>query len=666
MLVSKNANAVDWVSFWLGPVMAYLMMAMPGIAGAEPLTLELQPGQDSSKQIAQYFQVLRVEQSLSLEQVSKRTEDFTPLQQHEVNFGFTDDEIWIKVPVQNIGEQAAQWYLWSGARSRRLMAVYELDENATAAEIAGTEPSFLHRHSDRFDQRDIPHRYLVSRIQLQAGQKKILYIQLQSVFTTRIEFQFLSEQSFVQQQIREHLVLGLFLAAMLTLVLINLFQYVAVQKAVYGYYSLMAILSMLSATQHEGFNFRYLWPNSPQWDTTVTGVLGVLTSLATIQVFRAAIGLKRLVPAWDRALQVFMIVWAVWLPAMFVFDFQTVIALAAGLAIPLSFLILLLLVLVALKHRVESAGFYLAGWFFYFLGTGLFLSVNLGFNPLGIDRSVGVLQVGVLLEALILSMALAHQVRRLRQRHDHTRSNYIQLLEDRVADMQMLHRVEQEKVKALQEKNKKFLDLASSHHDVYQPLYAMRATLATVKDELSDGDALAEVDAAIDYAEAILKDSIKTSRSEVADSPSLIQLGRVFNDLFAQNFRLAQQKRLKLKFVPTTLCIQGSRVLLQRILDNLIKNAIRYTDQGKVLCGVRRRPQALDIQVMDTGPGIRKEDIERLMRPFQRNEMLDVDDQNFGLGLSIIRTLCEQQGFEFFIDSRWGQGTCFTVRIPTF
>jgi signal transduction histidine kinase len=103
-------------------------------------------------------------------------------------------------------------------------------------------------------------------------------------------------------------------------------------------------------------------------------------------------------------------------------------------------------------------------------------------------------------------------------------------------------------------------------------------------------------------------------------------------------------------------------LLLGRILDNLLVNAIRYTPSGSVLLGVRYRAGARVIEVRDSGPGLAAGQLQRLLQPFQRGEGQGGDGH--GLGLHITRSLCEAAGYTLEVRSTPGRGAVFAVVLP--
>jgi anti-sigma regulatory factor (Ser/Thr protein kinase) len=104
--------------------------------------------------------------------------------------------------------------------------------------------------------------------------------------------------------------------------------------------------------------------------------------------------------------------------------------------------------------------------------------------------------------------------------------------------------------------------------------------------------------------------------------------------------------------------------MLRRILQNLLANALRYTQRGGVLMGCRPKGASVSIEVHDTGPGISETQREAIFMEFQRGDTSIGDDAGIGLGLSIVRRFATALGHEIDLKSRSGRGSMFGVTVP--
>src|SRR5262245_65463779 len=127
---------------------------------------------------------------------------------------------------------------------------------------------------------------------------------------------------------------------------------------------------------------------------------------------------------------------------------------------------------------------------------------------------------------------------------------------------------------------------------------------------------------------------------------------------------IARAKGLELTFVPCSLPVQSDRLLLRRLLQNFISNAIKYTPRGRVLVGCRRRGQSLRIAVHDTGVGIPVLKRGEIFKEFHRLEQGARIARGLGLGLSIVERLARVLNHGIAIDSVASGGSVFSVTVP--
>ena len=147
-------------------------------------------------------------------------------------------------------------------------------------------------------------------------------------------------------------------------------------------------------------------------------------------------------------------------------------------------------------------------------------------------------------------------------------------------------------------------------------------------------------------------------------SVTSFKIGDLMRSLEIEFAPIARAKGLELTFVPSSLPVQSDRLLLRRLLQNLISNAIKYTPRGRVLVGCRRRGQSLQIGIYDTGVGIPVQKRGEIFKEFHRLEQGARIARGLGLGLSIARSLIEAQGGRIWAESQPGRGTTLSFTLP--
>jgi len=127
---------------------------------------------------------------------------------------------------------------------------------------------------------------------------------------------------------------------------------------------------------------------------------------------------------------------------------------------------------------------------------------------------------------------------------------------------------------------------------------------------------------------------------------------------------MAELRKLRLDMVTSSVWLYSDQALVTRILQNFISNALKYTPSGRVLFGIRRRPDGAEIQVLDTGPGIAEQDQVKVFQEFERLQRhAHQGEEGLGLGLAIVSRYAELLGHKLRLQSVQGRGTLFSISV---
>jgi signal transduction histidine kinase len=213
--------------------------------------------------------------------------------------------------------------------------------------------------------------------------------------------------------------------------------------------------------------------------------------------------------------------------------------------------------------------------------------------------------------------------------------------------------------------------VAAASHDLLQPLSAAKLYLGSAVADSEDPkvqSVLRRADNALGSVEHLIGALLDISRLE-SDQAGLhlgqVPLGRLLTQLCDEVSAQAHNKGLDLRLVTPHAVVISDATYLRRILQNLIGNAVRYTERGKILIGVRHKGPLVRVEIHDTGPGIAEENRQTIFREFHRGDARHASAaEGLGLGLAIVERACAALSHPLHLRSTPGHGTCFAVDLP--
>jgi signal transduction histidine kinase/CheY-like chemotaxis protein len=214
--------------------------------------------------------------------------------------------------------------------------------------------------------------------------------------------------------------------------------------------------------------------------------------------------------------------------------------------------------------------------------------------------------------------------------------------------------------------------LAAASHDLRQPMHALGLFVAELGQKQHAPDThrlVAQIAVSAETMENLLDSLLDISRLDAGVLDRQIKpfpLQPLFERIDVDYRREAELCGQRLRLRPTSLWVESDPLLLERILHNLISNALRYAPGGTILLACRTRGDKVRIEVRDNGPGIALEAQETI---FQEFVQLDNPERNrakgLGLGLAIVRRLTTLLKHDLSLRSTPGKGALFAVELPT-
>lgn len=215
--------------------------------------------------------------------------------------------------------------------------------------------------------------------------------------------------------------------------------------------------------------------------------------------------------------------------------------------------------------------------------------------------------------------------------------------------------------------------IADASHDLLQPFNAARlfaSILSEKSDQLSPqiAETVQNLDQSLKAAEQLLSSLLNIAKIDAGGlQPNISEfpLNNLLTQLQSQYRPKAHNKGVKLKARPTKLWVKSDEKLLYRVLQNLTANAVRYTEQGRILIAARKSADSVQIIIADTGIGFSESEQQDIFKEFKRlNKVNHGQDRGLGLGLAIVERILTRLEHPLSIQSEPDKGSIFSLKIP--
>src|SRR5215831_8526995 len=207
--------------------------------------------------------------------------------------------------------------------------------------------------------------------------------------------------------------------------------------------------------------------------------------------------------------------------------------------------------------------------------------------------------------------------------------------------------------------------LAAASHDLRQPLHALGLFVAQLHGRVRANERrriVARIDAALSAMNELFNALLDISKLDAGVlTPSITEfpVAKLLDRIDTTFTGVAREKGLSLRVISSSAWVRSDFILLERIVFNLVSNAVRYTSIGGVVVGCRKRGVNLRIEVWDSGPGVPQDQQQDIFGEFYR-----LGGAGLGLGLAIVDRLCRLLDHSVHLTSILGKGSCFSITVP--
>ncbi|MGB1465563.1 MAG: 7TM diverse intracellular signaling domain-containing protein [Alcanivorax nanhaiticus] len=572
--------------------------------------------------------------------------------------GFQNGLQWFLITVDN-ETRFPYWFLRIGRPHLDYLDIYLFDRDGNAIDHQ--------RMGDRipFQQREFRHYHLISLQSFPLRERSYLLMRAQGDNVIEMPVSIQTPVAFSRQDNQFSIMYGIYYGAIIAMCLFNLLIFLSIREPSYLLYVLYLGTFGLNLFTREGLSYQWLWPDSPIWNHYSLPVLNLLTLTFSLLFVLYFLELRTRLPRVSRWITGVTAITFMAIPFTFLSFHYSIQATTIGI-LPWPFVMIVLALWLVFKGY-SPARYFLLAFLSVAIATSLYILKSFQLVEGGWLME-NAMPLGIFLEAVLLSFALAHRMTVLKSENARIQREATEALEQRVEERT------QELNSALSARSE-FLAVMS--HEIRTPLNGIIGTVDMLKTTPLNDEQQHNLNIIEQSGNSLLNlinDILDYSRIEAGKMP--IEQARFdLHGLIDDALALFQHKaRVHSNVLSSQLnenlgnfCI-GDQVRLRQILVNLISNAVKFTDNGSITLAAQRDPDNADyvfFEVVDTGIGISPEQQTNLFDHFQQGDSSTSRRYGgTGLGLAICKQLVEIMGGEIGVHSRRNEGSRFWFRLP--
>jgi len=353
--------------------------------------------------------------SFTIENVNKKG-NFVKSTSEVPNFGLTKSAWWLKFTIKNSTKDPVLFLELSYPMIHSMELYERIGTRNIRKSISENDP---------FSKREIKHQNLVFELNVAEGENKTYYLKVRENTQIVLPFIVRNEASFNDASMTGEVLNGIYVGALVVMILYNLFVFLSVKEKNYIYYVMYILFIGLAQTTITGYTFKFLWPDSPEFTNLATVLFSALAGCFAVLFFRSFLNTAEQTPVLDKGL--FGIVVLYVLALVFQLTDNEAISFmltnfAGGASV---FLAILISSILSLKN-VRSAKFFLLAWSIFFIGLALFILRNLNLLPFNSFTNY-TMQAGTAIEVVLLSFALADKINILKKETEESQAQALSI-----------------------------------------------------------------------------------------------------------------------------------------------------------------------------------------------------------------------------------------------
>jgi signal transduction histidine kinase/CheY-like chemotaxis protein len=607
---------------------------------------------DTSASLKDHLYWLKTDSTLSVSEVSDLSMDeFSAPLGRDFSDGYSKSNYWFRFTLDFEAALVENWLL---------EIPFSLLDYVVLFKPVATGGYEAIKLGDRkaFKDRIIPVKNFLFPIQnTHTKQTYFMYVKTQD--SVQVPLNIWPEQNYMSEYAQSIGMQMAFFGAMLVMIIYNIFIFFSTRDKNYIFYVTFISLMVLFQLGLQGFSHQWLWPNSPWWSNVSIPLFGVLSLTFGLLFVRNLLRTWVTVPKFDLILRVVSYCMFITVPVILLGDYDFAITLSLIVTSIFFNLALVAIILLVLKGD-RTAKIVLAAWSVFLVSGSISMLGLQGWLPLEI-AGTHVLQIGSMLEVVLLSLALADRIKLLRKEKSEMEVISRDIL--KIANDQL-------------EKSNRMKDafIATISHEIKTPMNAILGSSQLLREESltkQQTEYIDTIDSSGDLLVSILDNVLEYSKLEagkVTIKEREVETIKMFEEILKLYEIQIREKPIRIWFsladnVAEKIIIDDA--LFKHVIMNLISNAIKFTSQGFVWVHAEMPSQnALKLEVSDTGVGMSDDQLERIFHAFtQADESTSRKYGGTGLGLVISKKVCELMGGGITVESMPNVGTTFTANV---
>jgi signal transduction histidine kinase/ActR/RegA family two-component response regulator len=576
-----------------------------------------------------------------------------PLQTENDDLGFTQNNFWAKLELQNATDLDLHYYLETARPITDLVELYVIDEasGAITKAISGDHLAFSERTYDN--------RKTLFKIDIQPHSKLKLFLHLRSDGeNVKLPVYLYSPDSLISTLSFEQLIFGLFYGILAIVAIIYFFFFFALREITFLYYSLYVVFVGLLQFALDGFFYEFVTPYAGWFSNNSVLLIAIVAVFLSGKYSEVFLNIKKHSKSIYRLFNIAYVLLFLLLLCVVFFPSVLLMSYIVVNVLTLVFLALIVYSIIYLYYKRKPIDtFFTVGFMFLIMGFGLFILYNFGLLPHSF-LTQNSSKLGTGLEIIFLSLSMSNLIRNLKNEKN---------------ELNRIALVRSEEMNEL-----KTYFLSNISHELRTPLNAIMNLIDSISSEVED-EKIKKNCQVIKYSSHGLLSSVNDILDFSKIEKNELKLeNAAFNPLqllerIARNAEIrAEDKGLEFHYTKRDgfpALLMGDENRLSQVVNNVLSNAIKFTSEGFVKFEIETQIKesnkaSLIITVTDSGVGIPKEKLDSIFDSFSQNS---IDNKRkfggLGLGLYIVKTIVDMQNGDILMNSYVGKGTSCKITI---